>query len=266
MALRINQNPTALIAAKMMDKANAALNDSIERMATGQKINSAADDASGMIIANSLKSQSLAAGQEMRNASDNVSITQIADGALGQINGLLQDIRTQAVDAAGGSHSQDSLSAIQSDIQGSVGAIKDIVDGTGYNGHSLLGGGYNAGGLSISSADPSTLGSKETGFLSDIDITTAEGAAKAIETVDLAIDQIARNRSSVGASQNQYTSDVNNLSTRRINLMSSESEIRDVDIAEESMILNQMKLLEQAAIFVHEKSNESKERLVDLLG
>ena len=266
MTLTINQNPTALIAASMLEKTNTGLTNSLERIATGQKINSAADDAAGMTIANSLRSQSLAAGQEIQNLNDNVSIAQTADGGLGQITDLLQNIRTQAVDAAGGSHSQESLSAIQSDIQGSLDAIDDIVGTTSYNGLTLLDGTYNSSGLSISSAATSTLGSQETGWLSDIDITTPEGAQKALETVDLALDQIGQNRSSVGASTNQYTSDINNLATTQINLMASESEIRDVDIAEESIVLNQMKLLSDANIYALNQSNESQSKRADLLG
>ncbi|WP_020587836.1 flagellin [Desulfobacter curvatus] len=266
MKLTINQNPTALLAAKMLEKTNTGLTNSLERIATGRKINSAADDAAGMTIANSLRSQSLAAGQDIQNFNDNVSITQTADGALGQITDLLRDIRTQAVDAAGGSHSQESLNAIQSNIQGSLDAIDDIVDTTSYNGQNLLDGDFNRNGFSISSAYTSTLGSQETGFLSDIDITTPEGAQKALETLDLAIDQVGRNRSSVGATQNQYTSDINNLSTTRINQMASESEIRDVDIAEESIILNQMKLLRDANIYALNKSNDAQNNLVNLLG
>lgn len=266
MALTINQNTTSLLAAKMLEKANTELTDSLERMATGQKINSAADDASGMTIADSLKSQSLAAGQEIQNASDNVSITQTTDGALGQVTEQLQNIRTQALDAAGGSHSQDSLSAIQSDIQGSLDTIDDIAGTTSYNGQSLLDGTYNTSGLSISSAATSTLGSEKTGFVSDIDITTAEGAQQAIETADMALDQIAQNRSSVGSAQNRYSSDISNLATTQINLMASESEIRDADIAEESIILNQMQLLEGAATYALNQSNDSRDSLVSLLG
>jgi len=266
MALTINQNTTSLITATMLEKANTALIDSLERMATGQKINSAADNASGLTIANSLKSQSLSAGQQIQSASDNVSITQTADGALGQITDLLQDIKTQAVDASGGGHSQGSLSDLQSDIQGSLDTIDDIAGSTSYNGQNLLDGTYSINGLSISSAATSALGSQETGFLSDLDITTTEGAQKAIETVDLALEQIAQNRSSVGASQNQYTSDVSNMSTTQINLMASESDIRDADLAEESIILNQMDLLQGAATYALNHSNDSRDNLVSLLG
>lgn len=170
------------------------------------------------------------------------------------------------MNAAGGNHSQESLSAIQSDIEGSLDTIDDIAGTTSYNGQSLLDGTYNNSGLSISSADTSTLGSKETGFLSDIDITTTEGAQQTIESVDLTLDQIAQNRSSVGAGQNQYPSDISNVSMIQINLMASESEIREADIAEESILLNQMKALEGAASYALNQSNASRDTLVDLLG
>lgn len=266
MALTINQNSTALIAAKMLERNNTGLTNSLERIATGQKINSAADNAAGMTIADSLRSQSLAAGQEMQNLNDKVSLAQTADGALGRITDMLQGIRTKAIDAAGGGNSQSSLTAIQSDIEGTLKAIDDIAGTTSYNGQNLLDGSFSSSGLSISSAATSTLGSQESGWLSDIDITTAEGAQKALETVDLALGQIAENRSSVGAGTNQYTSEINNMATTQINLMASESEIRDVDIAEESIVLNQMKLLREANIYALNQSNDSQNRLTNLLG
>ena len=101
--------------------------------------------------------------------------------------------------------------------------------------------------------------------MSNINISTTEGAQQAIETVDLALEQIAQHRSSVGSAQNQYTSHINNLSTSQINLMACESNIRDTDIAEESIILNQMKLLEGAATYALNQSNNSRENLVSLL-
>ncbi len=266
MTLSINNNTSALIAAKMLERANSELTDSIERMATGQKINSAADDASAMTIADSLKSQSLAAGQEIRNASDSVSIAQTADGALSGITDMLQEMRTQAVQAAGGTQSQESVAAIQSDMEGSLDAISDIATNTSYNGQTLLDGTFSNASLSIASANPSTLGSSDTGFLSDIDVTTQEGAQQAIETIDQALDQISQSRAAIGASQNQYESDISTLSTTQINLIAAESEIRDTDLAEEAMVLNQMKLLEGASTYALNKANDSRDTLVNLLG
>ncbi len=266
MSLRINQNTTALIAARQAGNADNAMAKSLARIATGRKINSAADDASAMVIADKLKSQSLAAGQQIRNASDNISIAQTADGALGQISDILQDIRTKSLDAANGLHSADSLSAIQSDINASLDAIKDIVDTTSFNGQTLLDGTFNTDSLSIGSVDPSQLGSTETGFLSGIDITSTEGAQQAIEALDLALSQVNQVRSNVGSSQNQYTSDINTLSTTRINLMAAESQIRDTDLAEESIVLNQMKLLARTSTYAMAQANKTQEKLIDLIG
>ena len=266
MGLTINQNATALIAAKMLERNNTGLTNSLERMATGRKINSAADNAAGLTIADGLRSQSLGAGQKIQDLTNKVSLAQTADGALGRITDMLQGIRTKAIDAAGGSNSTASLTAIQSDIEGALKSIDDVAATTSYNGINLLDGSYSSSGLSISSAATSSLGSQESGWLSDIDISTAEGAQKAIETIDLALGQIAENRSSVGAGTNQYTSDINNLATTQINLMASESEIRDVDIAEESIILNQMKLLREANVYALNQSNDSQDRLANLLG
>nr|WP_319395611.1 flagellin [uncultured Desulfobacter sp.] len=266
MALTINQNTTALIAANTLERNNTGLTNSLERMATGQKINSAADNAAGLTIADSLRSQSLGIGQEMQNLNDKVSLAQTADGALGRITDMLQGIRTKAIEAEGGSNSPSSLAAIQSDIEGALKSIDDMVGTTSYNGQNLLDGSFNSSGLSISSAATSSLGSQESGWLSDIDITTEDGVQKALETIDLALGQIAENRSSVGAGTNQYTSDINNMATTQINLMASESEIRDVDIAEESIVLNQMKLLRETNIYALNQSNESQNRLTNLLG
>jgi len=265
MAIRINNN-TALIAAQRAGKANAAMTQSLERIATGRKINSASDDAASMTIADSLKSRALAAGQEIRNAGDSISIAQIADGALGQMSDILQDIRIKTLDAANGTYSPDSRAAIQADINGSLESLKGIVDSTSYNGQTLLDGTFNNATLSIGSVDPSKLGSDESGSLSEIDVTTAEGAQKAIESVDQAMEQLNQTRSDVGASQNQYVSDINVLSTTRVNLLAAQSQIRDTDLAEESILLNKMKLLEKAGIYAQAQANSSKKNIVDLLG
>jgi len=114
--------------------------------------------------------------------------------------------------------------------------------------------------------DPSKLGSDESGSLSEIDVTTAEGAQKAIESVDQAMEQLNQTRSDVGASQNQYVSDINVLSTTRVNLLAAQSQIRDTDLAEESILLNKMKLLEKAGLYAQAQANSSKKNIVDLMG
>ena len=111
------------------------------------------------------------------------------------------------------------------------------------------------------------LGGGETGSLATIDVTTAEGAQAALETVDQALDQVNEARSEVGSTQNQFTSSINNLSTTRINMEAAQSQIMDVDLAEEAMVLNQMKVLEKASLFALSQANETqKNSLVNLIG
>ncbi|WDP87772.1 MAG: hypothetical protein HUN05_23715 [Desulfobacter sp.] len=266
MSFTINTNTSALGAVRQTHKAHQSLSDSLERIATGKRINSASDDASGMTIADRLKSQHQAAGQEIQNASASISIAQTAEGALGEMSDILQNIRTKTIEAASGLQSGQSLEAIQSDIQGSLNALKDIAQTTSYNGQTLLDGTFSQGNLNMDSMDPSNLGSGGAETLADIDITTAQGAQEALTVVDQALDQVSQARSGIGSVQNQYLSEIDNLSTSRINLMAAESQIRDTDLAEESILLNQAKAMRQAEIYALNHSNDSKKKLIDLLG
>ena len=266
MALTINNNTSALIATRQAGKANGAMTHSLERIATGKRINRASDDAASMTIADSLRSRALAAGQEIRNSGDNISIAQTADGALGQMSKIIQDIRIKTIEAANTTNSPDSRTAIQSEINGALDALKGILDTTSYNGQTLLDGTFDTVGLSIGSVAPSKLGSNDSGFLTDIDVTTLEGAQKAVDSLDQALDQVNQVRSDLGASQNQSASNISTLSTTRVNLMAAQSQLRDTDLAEESIILNQMKLLEKAGTYALAQANSSKDNLIDLMG
>lgn len=275
--MRINSNTAAQKAVLGAGNAHKGLTDSLARISSGKRINQAADDASGMSIASSLRSRALAMGQGMKNASDGISVTQIADGALGEMTDILQSVRNRVMAAANGSQSQDSLNAIQSDINGSLTALNDIAGSTRFNGQTLLDGSFSnkqfAVGeegqitISIPAVDAGSLGSAETGSLAAIDVTTPEGAQAALETVDQALEQINQARSGVGSTQNQFSSSINNLATSRVNLMAAESQITDVDLAEESMVLNQMEVLEKANLFALAQTNQLKKNsLVNLLG
>lgn len=275
--MKINTNTMAQKSVLGAGKAHEGLNRSLERISTGLKINRAADDASGMSIASSLKSSSLAMGQGIRNANDGISIVQIADGALGEMSDILQSIRTNVLNAANGSQSQESRNAIQAEITGAVEALDDIARSTTFNGQTLLDGSFSNKqfavgeetliGVSVPAVDSTKLGSSETGSLSSIDVTTAEGAQEALETVDQALDQVNRARSDVGSTQNQFASSINNLASSRINMAAARSTIMDVDLAEESMVLNQMKTLEKASLFALAQANDvRKSSVATLLG
>ncbi len=276
MSFRINTNPGLF--STNLQKGQKDLSGSLERLATGQRINKASDDASGLAIANRLSSQVAGYDRAMQNASEAAAIAQIADAALNQAVQMIQDIRVKAVQAGSGANSSDSLAAIQADIDSSLTALSDLAQTTSFNGQPLLSGrftgkdfqiGADAGqtlSLSFGSIDPAQISDDTLGPLSEINVTTPEGAQKAVELADMAIDYVSRQRSKAGASQSQLESTFTNLSTARINTLSARSQINDLDFAEEAMNLNRMKILQKARTFAQAQANTDAGRVIDLLG
>lgn len=259
-----------------LQQSHQDLSKSLQRLSTGKKINAASDDSAGMVIANKLSSQASGMGQAIKNANDAISISQVADGALGQATQLVQNIREKAIQAASAAQSSSSLKAIQAEINQSLTALKDISSQTSFNGQQLLSGqfmdkefqiGPDSGQtitISLGSIDPSRISNETQGSLANIDVTTMEGAQAAIEVADTALDYISQQRSQVGSTMNRLESTINNLSNSRINTLSAESEIRDLDFAEESINLNRIKLLSRARAFAQAQSGEVNKQIVDL--
>ncbi|MDY0133121.1 MAG: flagellin [Desulforegulaceae bacterium] len=140
MGLRINTNIQALNAHKNLIKTDNALSSSLERLSSGLRINKAADDASGLAIANTLKAQHTGIGQAISNASDGVNIIQIADGALEESTNIVNTIRTKAIQAASDAQSAASRKAIQADVTKLLEELNMIAETTAYNGINLLDG------------------------------------------------------------------------------------------------------------------------------
>ena len=140
MALRINTNVAALNAHKNMIITDNKLSSSLERLSTGLRINKAADDASGMAIADSLKAQYLGIGQAIRNANDGISIVQTADGALQESINIVNTIKTKAIQAASDGQTSVTRTAIQNDINKLMEELSVIAKTTSYNGQKLLSG------------------------------------------------------------------------------------------------------------------------------
>ncbi len=140
MSFRINTNVAALSAQTSLTKTNNALSSSLAKLSSGLRINSAADDASGMSIADSLRSQANSLSQAISNANDGVSIAQIADGAMDEQIKILDTIKTKATQAAQDGQSTSSRKALQSDISKLMDELDNIASTTSYNGKSLLSG------------------------------------------------------------------------------------------------------------------------------
>ncbi len=259
-----------------LQKNQSDLSDSLKRFSTGKRINLASDDASGMVLANKLASQASGFSQAIKNASNTVSIIQVADGSLGQAADLIMGIKEKAIQAGSAAQSSQSLQAIQAEIGKSLEALSDIAQNTSYNGQKLLSGaftdkvfqiGASSGQtmeITLGSIDPSQISDETLGAFADIDVTTTQGAQDAIAFADIALDYISTQRSQVGSSQNQLESVINNLSNSRINTLSAESQIRDLDFAEESANLNKIKIMGKVHAFAQNKANSIARNIIDI--
>lgn len=274
MSLKINSGSG--FSAYQLQKNQTDLYNSLKRLSTGKKINTASDDAAGMVIADKLASQAAGFSQAIKNASDAVSITQVADGALGQATQLIQGIREKAIQAASAAQSPQSLRAIQAEIGKSLESLKSISDNTSFNGQKLLSGAFTDKAfqigdsqgqtieISLGSVDPAKISDQTLGAFANIDVTTQDGAQSAIALSDVALDYISAQRAQVGSTQNQLDSAINNLAHSRINTLASESQIRDLDYAQESMNLNKIKALSKARVFAQNQANSIASKIIDI--
>lgn len=248
MSFSINTNTAAQRALNSVNSSTAGVNSSIQRFSTGSRINKAADDASGMVLADALSSQARSAGQMISNATNDISMAQIADGALGEATNIMQGIREKVIQASSEALSSGDRSALQQDIDKSMESLGQIYENTEFNGKKLL--------------------SDSPGFssLSGIDISSVESSQASLELVDEALDATSSSRSEYGARQNQIASDINNLSTQMVNASQSASTIQDVDIAEESMNMKSMEDLRTAGLFALAQANAQSKNVMSLLG
>ncbi|MBY0196823.1 flagellin [Priestia megaterium] len=247
--MRINHNITALNTYRQFNNANNAQAKSMEKLSSGQRINSASDDAAGLAISEKMRGQIRGLDQASRNAQDGVSLIQTAEGALNETHDILQRMRELVVQAGNGTNKTEDLDAIQDEISSLIEEIggetgsKGISDRAQFNGRNLLDGsldvtlqvGANAGqqvNLKIGDMSAKALGTEDA-FVNSINVKdfTTTSFDDQLAIIDGAINQVSEQRSGLGATQNRLDHTINNLSTSSENLTASESRIRDVDYA-----------------------------------
>ena len=190
MSFSINTNLASLNAHRNLSRIDEQRNSTLERLSTGLRINRAADDASGLSIANGFQAQSLGIGQAIQNGTDATSLTQIADGALQESTNILNTIRTKAVQASSDGQTTETRRLIQNDIDRLLGQLNNIAENTSFNGQKLLSGafsnksfqiGANANqtvSVSIGSTESTRLGHIST---ADLALTSADGGDVQLE-------------------------------------------------------------------------------------
>ena len=285
MGLVINTNVPSLLAQRKLNFNTKSLNKSLEKLASGYRINRAADDAAGLGISETLRGQIRGNKVAINNTQDGVNILQIAEGALSTISENLQRIRELTIQAANDTNSSKERRAIAMEVQQRLEDINRIAKTTRGSNVQLLDGTSTTFRLQIgSNTDVSTntinigeLFVRSTSSAIGIDpsqtITATAGgvygsgtnARTFINYIDSAISNVSGRRSKLGAYQNRLEATVENLSISVENLMTTESRIRNLDVAEETANMTKYQILQQASVNILSQANQAPNLALQLL-
>ncbi len=276
MGLFVNTNVSALNAQRQLADVGSNLSTSFERLSSGFRINSAADDAAGLQISNRLTSQVEGLNQAVRNANDAISLTQTAEGALDEVTNSLQRIRTLAIQSQNGINSSADRTALQQEVTALVNEISRVASDTQFAGVDILTGGFSAAFLvganagqtisvNLSSSDGASFGASGLG-VGSVDISTVGGASAALTSIDTAISSIGAQRAELGALQNRFQSTIRNLSNIAENVSGARSRVRDTDFATETAELTRNQIIQQASVSVLSQANQRPQTALSLLG
>ncbi len=279
MAISILTNVASLNAQRNLDSTQKALASSIGRLSSGQRINSAGDDAAGLGISESLKANLRGLSQAQRNANDGVSMSQVAEGGMNEMQGIVSRMRELAVQSANSTLGGTERGYIQTEFSQLQGEVNRIGAVNEFNGQKLLDGSASAGltfqvgaqntsndrlSMSITKLTTSTLGSSSL-HIASASLSTATNAQNAIGAFDKAIQQLSSARAKVGAVQNRMQVTISNLSMQQENLAAANSRIRDVDVASETANLTKGQILSQAGLAVLAQANQLPQAALSLL-
>ncbi len=279
MALTINTNVASLNAQRNLGKSQGALNQSMKRLSSGLRINSAKDDAAGLAISDRMTSQIRGLNQAARNANDGISLAQTAEGALQETTNILQRMRELAVQSANDTNTDADRNSLDAEYAQLINEIDRIAETTSFNGKVLLSGGFsgaanaavfqvgaNAGetiAVTIGAATAANLGSGT--HISATGVSTGAAAGSAIALVDAAIGQVDTIRGDLGAVQNRFESTIANLSNVAENLSAARSRILDADIAQETSSMTKYNILQQAGVSILAQANQAPQLALSLL-
>lgn len=303
MALFVNTNVSSLNAQRQLSQSGNTLDTAFKRLSSGLRINSAADDAAGLMISDRLTSQINGLNQGIRNANDGVSLAQTAEGALDEMTNMYQRIRTLASQASNGSNTDADRAALQLEMRALGSEINRIADDTTFGGTNLLDGSYKAEfqvgadagqvisitmtgitafdgtqidigsfkmcQLAVNATNVAGVGSgTATAFanLTSMSFTSVDKAQSMLAAVDGMIGAIDAKRAELGAVQNRFSSTIRNQTNIAENLSAARSRIKDTDFATETAALTKAQILQQASSTILAQANQRPQAALSLLG
>jgi flagellin len=274
MALVVQTNVASLQAQKNLSMTQKALASSFTKLSSGYRINTAADDAAGLAISESMKMQIRSFGVAERNANDAISMAQTAEGSLGEVSNILGRMRELAMQGANGALQTSDRGYLDTEFQSLKDEVKRIQGSTTFNNQQLLQTaastvnfqvGINTGSNNIIAitfgnvnlAALLSAGSKVAG--------TAGNSSLSINTIDAALKTVSTTRAVYGAAMNRLAITTSNLQTISTNTSAANSRIRDVDVAEETSAMSKEQVLAQAGASVLAQANQAPQLAMSLL-
>ncbi|MDA8781612.1 flagellin [Porticoccaceae bacterium] len=271
----INTNVAATLTANALSRNERDMSQAMERLSTGLRINSAADDAGGLAMSQTMTAQVKGLDMAVRNASDAISMVQTADGASVEIGNMLQRMRELAVQAVNGTQSDSDLDALDLEFQALITEIERVADQTQWNGSNLIDDSAGSSGtvtfqVGADASQTMTVdfGDLQTGgdlTVTGDDIDSAANAATALAAIDADIATLNNQRAVYGAAINRLEHTVDNLSNISTNTQAALSRIQDADYASESTELAKTQIIAQAGTAMLAQANQQAQSVLALL-
>ncbi|GGD72569.1 flagellin N-terminal helical domain-containing protein [Lacimicrobium alkaliphilum] len=264
--LEINTKSNASILQQVQNKQESLF----EKLASGKRVNSAADDSAAQQIIDRLTSQTTGLRQAYNNAYDGVSLAQVAEGGLSGISDGVNRIRELSIQAGNGILSDSDRDALQKEVSQIQQEITDTIDRTEFAGKPLLSAegeinfqvGANAGqNISVATKDVAS----SLNDILNVDISTSQGASDALEVADNAVETVGQARADLGATQNQLESAARNLANSEVNVAAAKGRIQDTDYAQATSQQAANDVLGQASLSVQAQANQQKGQVLALL-
>ena len=275
MGLRIYNNVEAANAHRNLSATNMAVSKAMERLSSGLRINRAADDAAGLAVSEVMRAQIRGMNVASRNSQDGISLVQVADGALGTAQDMLQRVRDLAVQAANGTLTDSQRANLDKEVQNILAEINKVGTDTDFNGIKILAGSVATAASAItlqvgangSQTIAFTIGTVSTSDLgiSGIAVSSQASASAAIASIDAALSTLSTSRANMGSIQNRLEQTINRLGVTAENLQAAESRIRDADMAEEMIRFTKHQILQQSGTAMLAQANQAPQSVLQLL-
>ncbi|HOM23580.1 MAG TPA: flagellin [Termitinemataceae bacterium] len=282
----INHNISAMYANRQLGVTQSEVAKSIEKLSSGQRINRAGDDASGLAVSEKMRSQIRGLNQAERNIQNGVSFIQTTEGYLQETQDIIQRLRELAVQAANGIYTDEDRMQIQVEVSQLVDEVNRIASHAQFNGMNMLTGAFARNSATnrimqfqvganmdqnervyIGTMTAQALGLQNAqGAEGIISIATPESANQAIGIVDNALKQVSKQRADLGAYQNRFEMAAKGVAIAAENLQASESRIRDADMASEMVTYTKNQILSQAGTAMLAQANMRTQSVLQLLG